>query len=506
MPLDGLCRALYIRAMGTPASRSVANDVRDDLLMGAASTLDPAWAEYFRRLVLRQPRGRRRAYLNADIAKTLAGAIHKDARVLEVGVGRGEILAKLPNEIRHGIDILPEAVRVARDRDPRMHIELGDALTMNLGQKYDAIIADRIVHSTPDVQRLLANLARHLTDDGRIYLTCFNYAWEIPIGIATALEYVEKPPGRENWLDESTFANLFMLTELESICSDDRILFPLDVPVVSGLLNKVVAKVTPFRYAALYRIYTLRKAIVDRMPRPKVTVVIPARNEAGNIQSAVDRTPVMGGGTEIVFVEGHSTDATWQTIQDVIRRYRGPLELSAYRQPGKGKADAVREGFAHASGDLLMILDADLTAPPEELPKFYDVMVSGRTDYVHGNRMVYPMEDEAMRFLNKLGNAGFARLFTFLLDQPIKDTLCGTKVMWKHDYERLISNRDFFGDFDPFGDFDLIFGARKLQLKIMEIPIRYMNRTYGETNISRFRHGLILAKMSLVAARKLKFV
>ncbi len=166
----------------------------------------------------------------------------------------------------------------------------------------------------------------------------------------------------------------------------------------------------------------------------------------------------------------------------------------------------MRVGFANATGDLLMILDADLTVPPEELPKFYDVMVSGMTDYVQGTRLVYPMEREAMRFLNRLGNIGFSKIFTFMLNQALKDTLCGTKVLWARDYARLAANRHFFGDFDPFGDFDLIFGASKLNLKIMEIPIRYRDRTYGETNISRFRHGWLLLQMSAVAATKLKFV
>jgi len=468
---------------------------------------DPAWTDYFRRLVLEPaPRGGRRAFLVDDIATSLGSAIHRDARVLEVGTGRGDILARLPNTVRHGIDLLPEAVEAARERDSRMRVDLGDALTMELGEKYDAIIADRIVHSITDVQRLLENLAHHLTPDGRIYLTCFNYMWSVPLAIAAMMGIVERRATEENWLDEATFASLFALTDLEPIHADDRILLPADVPLVSDLLNKVAAKVRPFRFGSLYRIYTLRPRVASRPARPKVTVVVPARNEAGNVRAAVSRTPSMGAGTEIIFVEGGSSDDTWATIERVMAEYSGPLELRACRQRGKGKADAVREGFARARGDLLMVLDADLTVPPEELPKFFDAMISGRTDYVQGNRMVYPMEDDAMRFLNKLGNAGFARLFTFLLDQPIKDTLCGTKVIWKRDYERLAANRDYFGDFDPFGDFDLIFGARKLQLKIMEIPIRYRSRTYGETNISRFRHGLILAKMSLIASRKLKFV
>jgi len=234
--------------------------------------------------------------------------------------------------------------------------------------------------------------------------------------------------------------------------------------------------------------------------------VVPARNEAGNIEAAVRRTPVMGAGTELIFVEGGSSDGTRERILEFVQSYKGPLELKFHAQSGKGKGDAVRTGFAHASGQLLMILDADLTVVPEDLPKFYEIMVSGLTDYVHGTRLVYPMEDKAMRFLNKLGNAFFAKTFSFLLDQPIKDTLCGTKVLWADDYKRIVRNRSYFGDFDPFGDFDLIFGARKINLKIMEIPVRYRNRTYGETNISRFRHGLLLLRMCVFASRKIKFV
>jgi SAM-dependent methyltransferase len=470
-----------------------------------APELGAEWLSYFRRLVERAPpRGGGRAFLRKDIAHALGSQIHKEARVLEVGVGAGDVLASLPNAVRHGVDLLPEAVEAARARDPRMKIRLANAVTMDLGETYDAIIADRIVHSVPDVQRLLENLAKHLTADGRIYLTCFNYLWALPLGLAEMAGFREESP-EENWLGEATFASLFALSNLEAVRTDDRVLVPLAAPGV-GLLNNFVAKFKPFRYGSLYRIYTLRKRWVERARAPKVSIVVPARNESGNIEPAIRRTPVMGSGTELIFVEGGSSDDTWPTIQRAVARYKGPLELKACQQKGKGKADAVREGFARATGDLLMILDADLTVAPEELPKFFDAMTGGGADYVQGNRMVYPMEDAAMRFLNKLGNAAFARIFTFLLDQPIKDTLCGTKVLWRADYERLAANRAFFGDFDPFGDFDLIFGATKLGLKLMEIPIRYKNRTYGETNISRFKHGVILLRMSAFAARKVKFV
>ncbi len=471
----------------------------------AVPHLEPVWEDYFTR-VLEHPlpfSGPRRL-LHEDMVTALRLAIPHDARVLEVGVGAGDLLARLPNERRTGIDILPAAVERARQTDGRMRVELADALTLDLNERFDAIVCDRLCHTVVDVQRLLERLAAHLTEDGRIFLTCFNFLWSLPLAAGERFGFKEPAP-QENWFSETALDDLFRLTDLEVVKAEDRVSLPLPVPLVSRLVNRVAPKLQPTRTFALYRLYTLAKARAKRPAKPKVTVVVPARNESGNIDAALKRTPVMGGGTELIFVEGNSTDDTWATIQKAVKEYRGPLQVSCMQQPGKGKGDAVRTGFAAATGDILMILDADLTVPPEDLPKFYDALLSGKADYVHGTRLVYPMEDEAMRFLNRIGNTFFAETFSFLLDQPIKDTLCGTKVLWKRDYERIAENRTYFGDFDPFGDFDLIFGAAKLNLRIQEIPIRYKARTYGETNISRFRHGLLLLRMSAFAAKKLKF-
>jgi glycosyltransferase involved in cell wall biosynthesis len=252
-------------------------------------------------------------------------------------------------------------------------------------------------------------------------------------------------------------------------------------------------------------------SIARRPPMPGskpagVSVIIPARNEAGNIENAVVRTPDMGAGTEIVFVEGHSSDATWSEIERVEAKYRGRRRIKILRQSGRGKANAVREGFDVAEGGILMILDADLTMPPEELPKFYDAVANGKCDFANGCRLVYPMEDEAMKFLNLCANKVFSILFSWLLGQAVKDTLCGTKVLTAASYRKIAANRGYFGDFDPFGDFDLLFGADKLNLKILDVPIRYQNRTYGETNIQRWKHGWLLLRMVGFAARKLKFI
>ena len=235
-------------------------------------------------------------------------------------------------------------------------------------------------------------------------------------------------------------------------------------------------------------------------------MVVPARNEAGNIEAAILRTPAMGPDDELIFIEGNSTDNTWETICQLQAKYQTSRTIRIDRQEGKGKGDAVRKGFSLATKEILMILDADLTVPPEELPRFYDALVSQKGEFINGSRLVYPMEKQAMRFFNLLGNKFFAVMFSFVLGQRFKDTLCGTKVLTRENYQKLAAQRKYFGEFDPFGDFDLIFGAARMGLRIVEVPIHYRERTYGETNIERWKHGVILLRMLRFAAARIKFL
>jgi SAM-dependent methyltransferase len=473
-----------------------------------SEALATAWREYFARAVREAPRHpAARDFMSEDLRRTMGRLIPADASVLEVGSGAGDLLAALPQRQRLGVDMLPEAVDEARRRHPDVRFEVAEATSLDALATFDAVVCDRLVHSVLDVRALLASLRARLNDDGRVYLTAFNYLWEVPTRLAELASW-KLPAPTSNWFSETDFRNLFELTGLEVVRYEDRLIVPLDVPGVGAAVNRYVAKLPGWQRLSLYRVYVLRKR---PLPPPRsrpvtATVVVPTRNEAGNVAGAIERTPVMGAGTELIFVEGGSTDGTWDTIQEAMARYRGPLRLAAYQQTGKGKGDAVRLGFAKATGDLLMILDADLTVPPEDLPVFFEAAIRGHADFLQGTRLVYPMDPGAMRFFNKLGNVAFSRLFSYLLQQPIKDTLCGTKVLWRADYERIAAARHLFGDFDPFGDFDLIFGAANLNLKIGEIPVRYRERVYGETNIQRWKHGWLLLRMSTVAARKLKYV
>jgi SAM-dependent methyltransferase len=492
--------------VGPRAASSTPSSSPAPLPPSRTDALEAEWRAYYLHAADQPRHPEARDFLRRDLAETLGRLVPADASVLEVGSGDGDLLAALPNPVRRGIDYLPEVVARARARHPEIPFDVADATDERSPERFQAVICDRLCHSVLDVRALLAGLKRRLAPGGRIYLTTFNYLWEVPTRAAELAGW-KRPAPTANWFSDTDFRNLYDIAGLEVVRHEDRLLMPLDVPAVGTALNRYLVRVPGAEVLSLYRVYVLRdrgSAAPER--RASVSVVVPTRNEAGNVQAAIDRTPVMGSATELIFVEGGSSDGTWQTIQEALRRYDGPLALRAFQQTGKGKGDAVRLGFAEAAGDLLMILDADLTVPPEELPAFYDVAARGHADFVQGTRLVYPMEPGAMRFFNKLGNVAFSRLFTYLLQQPIKDTLCGTKVLWRRDYERIAAARAYFGDFDPFGDFDLIFGAARLNLKIAEIPIRYRDRTYGETNISRWKHGWLLLRMSAVAARKIKFV
>jgi glycosyltransferase involved in cell wall biosynthesis len=299
--------------------------------------------------------------------------------------------------------------------------------------------------------------------------------------------------------------NLLRLAEWEPISIQHRVLFPFYLGGLGQVINRVLTPILPLFCLSVFVVARPLRPVEQQARRLSVSVIIPARNEAGNIAAAVERIPTMGTGTELIFVEGHSRDDTWSQIQRTAAEHPH-LSIKILRQTGKGKGDAVRAGFAAATGDILMILDADLTMPPEELPKFYEVIASGKAEFANGVRLVYPMDEKAMQFLNLCANKTFGLIFTWLLGQPVKDTLCGTKALSRAHYEKIAANRAYFGEFDPFGDFDLLFGAAKLNLKIADIPIRYRQRTYGETNIQRWRHGWLLLRMVIFAARKLKFV
>lgn len=382
--------------------------------------------------------------------------------------------------------------------------ELREAVRVN--EHPSVVLGIDLVNYAEDIQAALERIAQIAGPSTAIVLSRINPLWTPFLRVASWIGLVQ-PRAYANWITRSQFEHFLHLSGLEVVRYEQALLFPVRIPLLSWFINTYLARLPGLRRLCLTELAFCRKLPEPKPTAPSVSVVIPARNERGNIEAALERMPRFAGELEVIFVEGHSSDGTWEKIQEVMKQADSyPFRLKAAQQAGKGKGDAVRKGFDLAENDIFMILDADLTVPPEDLPRFYEILAHGKAEYVHGTRLVYPMQGQAMRPLNWLGNKFFGYLLSYLLGQQLTDTLCGTKCLYRETYQRLAAGRAYFGEFDPFGDFDLIFGAAHLGVKMEEVPIRYRARTYGETQIHRFRDGLLLLRMCAFASRKLRFL
>lgn len=445
---------------------------------------------------------------HAQVLREYQRHIPDGSTVLECGCGAGTLLAGLNPARGLGIDFSPAMLDKARARhagSENLEFRLHDIERSPIGDQFDNIVLDYLTGYLSDIQATFGNLLASAHPRTRLHITSLNTLWRMPLRTAEEFGAVVRQP-QSNWLSHHDLFNLLELAGWEVVRFERVQLCPFDWPVISSLLNGILVRLPGIRHLGITLWITARpRAACPIATEPSCSVIVPARNEAGNIRAALERIPVLGRRTEVIFVEGNSSDDTWDTIQRETAAYKGPHVVRSIRQPGRGKWDAVREGFSIASGAVLVIQDADLTAPPEDLSKFYDALASGTAEFVNGSRLVYPMESHAMRFLNFLGNKFFALALSYVLDQPVKDSLCGTKMLLRSDYERLVRRIASLGDFDPFGDFNLLFGAALLDLRIRDLPVRYRDRTYGATNISRFTHGWLLLKMTWFGLWRLKF-
>ena len=465
------------------------------------------WEDFFDHYapMVEKWRGRNAGY-HASIAALTSFYVAPGSRVLEVGCGIGDLLAATKPSVGVGIDISGEMVRHARNKYPRLTFHQMPAEKLDLGdRRFDYIILSDMVGFFYDIKLVFERLRTVCHPDTRIVIHWYSRLWQPILTMAEKLGW-KYPQPLLNWTAIEDITNLLHLAEYEVVYERKYILIPKRIPLVSRLANRYLAPLPVLRHFCLTNWIVARPLGLPRKPSPPaVSVICPCRNEAGNIEQIARRLPEMGSHTELIFVEGHSQDNTLAECHRVKEAMPGK-DIKVFGQEGKGKGDAVRLGFSKATGDILMILDADVSVTPEDMPQFYDAITSGKGEFINGSRLVYLMDPKAMRFLNLLGNKFFALLLSRLLGQTVKDTLCGTKVMWREKYEELARRRSYFGEFDPFGDYDLLFGAAKLNLKIVEIPVRYRQRVYGTTNISRFSDGLLLLRMCRVAAKKLYFV
>jgi SAM-dependent methyltransferase len=435
--------------------------------------------------------------------------IPRGKRVLELGCGRGDLLARLEPSHGVGVDFSPGTIARARALYPGLNFILGDAedpaTLASIEGPFDYIVLADTIGLLEDIDGTLRLIHQLCSPSTRIIIAYYSHLWEPILKTAEALRLRNRQP-QANYIATADFLNLMDLADFEMIRQEQRQLLPRRLFGLGHLVNRYIAPLPGNRQLCL-RTYIVGRPVRQFTDRTlSASILIPCRNERGNIENAIRRMPKFGSSQEILFVEGNSSDGTFEECERVRDAYKDSWNIKVLKQDGKGKGDAVRKGFAAATGDVLMILDADLTMPPEALPKYHAVIESGKAEFVNGTRLIYPMEDQAMRPLNLIANRCFAYLFSYLVNTRLTDTLCGTKVLLRKDYEVLAREREYFGNFDPFGDFDLIFGAAKQNLKIIETPVHYKARTFGETQISRFRDGWLLLKMVWFAYRKLKAV
>jgi SAM-dependent methyltransferase len=489
---------MYLRQSDATASLRLSSQRKRDLLEHYEANVDELdrWRQF-------------NAAYHEDDNKFMRFLIPPGKRVLELGCGRGDLLASLKPSYGVGIDFGAETIQKANARHPDLYFVLGDAedpATLEaIEGPFDYIVIADTIGMFEDIDGTLRLIHQLCAPSTRIVISYYSHLWEPVLKLAEALRLRSKQP-KINYIATADFLNLTDLADFEVITQEQRQLLPRRWLGLGPFINKYIAPLPGIRKLCL-RTYLVGRPVrlfADR--KFSASILIPCRNERGNIENAIQRMPRFGSAQEILFVEGNSSDGTFEECERVRDAYKDSWDITVLKQDGKGKGDAVRKGFATAKHDVLMILDADLTMPPEALPKYHAVIESGKADFVNGTRLVYPMEDEAMRPLNFIANRFFAYLFSYLVNTRLTDTLCGTKVLMRRDYEVLARERGYFGNFDPFGDFDLIFGAAKQNLKIIETPIHYKARTFGETQISRFRDGWLLLKMVWFAYRKLKAI
>ena len=459
--------------------------------------------KYYDRLALKRDKWKKRNRLyHKVLEKYISFIIPPDSKVIELGCGTGNLLNAVKPGKGTGIDFSPVMIDTARKKYPGLTFICADAEDFELDEKFDYIILSDLLSCLVDIQKVFRNIRKICHTHTKIIITNYNYFWEPFLRFGEWIRLKARQPN-QNWLSVNDINNLLYLEGFEMIKLERKLLLPKYIPLLHFIFNKVLANLPLFNLLNLIHFITARPLFPEEQAY-SVSILVPARNEKGNIENAVLRTPKFGSSQQFIFVEGNSSDGTHEEMLRVKEKYK-ELDILVMKQSGKGKGNAVREGFEKATGDILMILDADLTTPPEDMPKFYEALSKNRGEFINGCRLVYPMEKQAMRFLNYMGNKFFGWFFSYLLGQRLKDTLCGTKVLFRKDYQKIKENRSYFGDFDPFGDFDLLFGASKLNLKITEVIVRYRDREYGSTQISRFRHGWLLLRMSFFAAFKLKF-
>jgi len=453
---------------------------------------------------MRQKWVNKNAYYYDSVKRLLQFIVEPNRRVLGIHCENGLWLDAVRPSRGVGVEVGEKMVEMARQSYPQYQFLTAYPEELDLNETFDYIIFNRISDTT-DILAAFQRLKPLCQSHSRLVIYTYNHLWKPIIELAEKMGF-KMPLPEPNWLLESDLRSLLLLSGFEWLYTYKIILFPKWIPFISEFFNRFVARLPGFKHLCMVRVLVARPAPIARALKDiSVSIIIPCKNEVGNIESAAQRIPGLGKHTEIIFCNDQSTDGTADKIKQIQQEYP-EQDIKLVEGPGLCKAKNVWAGFNAAKGDVLMILDADLAVMPEELPYFFKAIVSGTAEFVNGSRCIYPMQKRAMKFMNMLGNKFFSIIFSYLLNQSVKDTLCGTKVLWRSDWERMKPRLDSWGTSDRWGDYELLFGAAKLHLRIVDLPVHYQERIHGATKMVKvFRNGLIMLRMCWAGFLKLKW-
>lgn len=401
--------------------------------------------------------------------------------ILNVRCQTGWFLNILKPKNGVGVEISENMVGVARKLYPQFKYMISDPEKLCINNSFDYILFNNL-EDTVDIVNSFRSLKKMCIRHTRLILYTYNDLWKPILKLAErcGIKWKTHDP---NWLSEYDLRNALHLAGFEWLKTYRIILLPIPIPIVSYFFNRLVARLPGAERLCLINVLVARQSPKPIAPEDvSISVIIPCKNEKGNIRSTVERMPDMGKYLELIFCDDNSTDGTADKIIECKKIYPNK-NIKLIHGPGICKAENVLEGFRAATCEVLMILDGDLTIMPEELPQFLLALVEGKGELINGSRFIYPFSRSAMKFGNFLGNKLFSMFFSFMLDQRIKDTLCGTKVFWRSDWENMEKLHGTWGIKDIWGDYELLFAAAKLNLRIVDLPVHYQERIYGTTKM-----------------------
>ena len=440
---------------------------------------------------------KRNSFYHATISNLIAGMIPPSSRVLELGCGLGDLLASLNPSSGIGLNVAQGLTDRASQKHPRLEFHTSDVDSAGLPRSFEPqyIVMTNMLDYVHDIWDVMGSLKPAVHEHTLLIITTNNPLWAPLLRLASNLK-LRFPESPRNFITNRDICSVLHLQGFDIVEEGLTLPVPKRIPVLGDLINAIVPEVPVLRFVSSLQYIAAR----PRIPRPPLScsVVIPCHNEADNIQECLRRVPNIGTRTEIVVVDDGSTDDTCQRVKEVMAA-DSRVRLIVLEK-NQGKASAVRAGFEAAEGDVLMILDADMAVTPEELPKFLTPLQDGTADLVNGTRLIYPMHGKAMKVANFLGNKGFCFLASKVIRQRVSDTLCGTKAFLKRDFVRMpISGTEHWGDFD------LLFGAARLKLRILEIPVHYTERRAGKSKMRAMIEGWSFLWSCLTGWRSLRF-